>query len=348
MANEPTDAHLYEVTKYPRLYDPPSGVGVFTWDELATWLDASRETTDKFSVAGFGAHVLRGSARRADLVERVTLFGFDVDAGTPPQVEESLRLLKAAGLRTVVYSSHSHCAVKPALRFLIAPSRPITPAEYPGLRRYLITQFKVPCKPEQSGDVSRFWFLPSHKPGATHHFESFGDHTFDVGAALATGIAVVPTAVLAANAAGAANTWVRPPDPEGAVDVGPLRAQLERRCRSLGARAPLMKLFLAGDVLAPDGERNETMFRVAGMVAYAVPQDTPLSVLMTLARPSLLAMQAQGSKLTEAKVERMFLTAMEKRARNSVGIEEFRRRLLGAKTELDTTLKARLTSNGVK
>lgn len=316
---------MITITTYRGLYvTTPTGTLDFEWLDLASWLSNSTEAMDKFSVHGFGLHTLTGSdaTRNLAAVVKATSIGFDVDAGTPDEVAASLGLLRAAGQSTIVYSSHSHAPEKPALRFIVECSRAMRPEEFPYLRAHLITKFKIPCKPEQSADVSRFWFCPSHRPGRTPVFEVIAGKPFDVDLVPAFSVRTPRAAPKLPDG------WAPPPEPTKPVNVTKYRLRLEKRAAKYfrvgdSRRGTTLERLLAGEALAPAGERNNATLSACGIVAWSLGDGVPLSVLMLFMRPSLAAMQAQGSKLTEEKVERMLLTAMEKRAAEQADMNDF-------------------------
>lgn len=321
------------ITRYRSLYDTrPASIDVVGWNALVAQLSTSVPTPDKFSVGGFGAHVLiPGSRRAAAQVESVTLLVFDVDAGTVPQVAQTEQRLRDASLSAHFYSSHSHTPEKPALRLLVPISRPLLPREYSKVRADFIARFAVPCKPEQSGDVSRFWFLPSHRPGTTPLFETLVGNPYDVGPPPPAQQRPEVTAPIALP-----NDWAPPRADTTALHLGGLRDRVSRRITSLrrhkdGARADILQRVLDGVVLAEHGSRNTTTLSACGMLAFVGDIKTPLEAYLALLRPSLYAMQAAGSKLTESDVERMLATAMRKRATSHLQVEEFVRRCLEMK-----------------
>lgn len=341
-----------DIVRYGSLYNViPLRSESLTWDEVVSLLTSSIETPDKFQVPGFGAHTLNTPRRNVSSVTSVTMFVFDVDAGTVADVGECERLLREANQAAHFYSSHSHTAAKPAFRLVLPVTRPVTPAEYSGLRAALIHRFKIPCKPEQSGDTSRFWFLPSHKPGAAPVFETLPGNPVDVDA-LAPYAPPRPASFpgpRGREAVVSRRDFVPPPEPEPGtpVDVAGLREKIQARATRLNrspdpdekSKGRLLGRLLAGEPLAEHGARNETMARVAGMLAWTLPEDTPLSVYLVLIRPSLNAMVADGSKLTEDKVERMLVTALKKRTTTKLDIEEFRRSVLEQKAEFLASLR---------
>lgn len=319
------------VTFYGGLYNPvPLGVEDLTWPEFMTRLGTSREAKDKFSVPGFGAHtLLPGKSRAADWVTAVTALVFDVDAGTPEQVAASLSSLTESGLSFFAYTSHSHTAPKPAWRFVIPVTRPMTTAEYPGLRRAVIQRFAIPCKPNQSGDASRFWFSPSHPPGGNPESRCFAGAPLDVDAITPLAPDLPPLSA---------------PSREVPLSAVPMpeeiHAELLRIAKRKPHRAEAIYRLVEGRPLADAGARNDTALRVCGILAFAFP-DVPIPSLLDLMRPSLTAMQAAGSKLTEAKLERMLVTAREKRRKTAEDLEELRRQNIQAVHEILTRIGAK-------
>jgi len=96
-------------------------------------------------------------------------------------------------------------------------------------------------------------------------------------------------------------------------------------------KGELLQRLLNGEPLAEHGRRNDSTTKVAGMLAYTL-SDAPVSALLALMRPSLNAMVAAGSKLTEDAVERMLLSAMRRKAETDAVDAEIQR-LLSASLE---------------
>lgn len=314
-----------------------------TWSDLIDTLwTHHREASSKEAVPGFGGHVLkdpetpcvhngviRPKAHRCDAcVDAVTLFVFDVDEGTEDEVAESDRLLQEAGLAAHWYSSYSFSPTKPAFRLIVPPTRPVTPAEYPALRAHLIRRFDLKVADGKCTGASHFWWLPSCPPAPARLpvTETLEGVFFDPDS--------VPPAVLPVAAAPkpvrALGDWEPPeePDPGTPIDLSALRSRLERLSSKL-LRNPhkkqngvYLQRMLVGEPLAEAGSRNQAAFVTTGTMAFAAP-GTPLSVFMLMIRPSLDAMIRAGSKLTEDKIERMFLTAMQKKAASDASLAEF-------------------------
>jgi hypothetical protein len=327
----------FSLTRYRGLYDTnPQETVTLGWFQVAKLLSTPIEAADKFSVPGFSAsllqpppapctkHTERGvtvtktHAHRCELcVVHVSLFIFDVDAGTQEDIGNCEQLLRNAGLAAHFYSSHSNRPDKPAFRLVIPPTRPVAPSEYAGLRAALIERFRIPCKREQSSDTSRFWFLPSHPPGVAPIFETLDGELLDVDLVEPV---ILPDAPRPKSPIAPVD-WSPPPEPSPgvAVDLKPIREKLSavstrlQKSQDTRRKGLYVRRLLNGDALAEHGSRNQAAFVTCGIVAFALP-NTPLSVLLVLFRPSLNAMIAAGSKLTESKLERMLLSAMRAKA----------------------------------
>lgn len=328
-------------TKYRGLYDPRAqGPFIKSWLDFTAWLSVFTVTSDKFTVPGFGAHTLRPGliTRSVDNTGLITSCIFDVDAGTPSDVAKCRAALIRDGLAAHFYTSHSHLTERPAYRLVIPVSRHLSRPAYSAVRRHLITAFAIPCKAEQSADASRFWFLPSCRPGAVGEAETLVGHAFEVDS---IDLTIVP---VARSAALLRADWVAPPEPPPGipVDMAPLRAAIEGRItrflRRKDPRAAPLRNLLAGAPLAGHGERNTVTLSVCGLIAYAAPKDTPLSALLAILRPSLNAMVAAGSKLDESKVERMLISALRKRAANTTDLKDFIAHHSAHKAALDVAI----------
>lgn len=312
------------ITLYDGLFNhTPQGVMALDWDALCHKLSTFTVMEDKFRAPGFGAHILAGFRRSAANVTAVTAFIFDVDAGTPQSVSSCFYLIRRSGISFHAYSSHSHTIEKPALRLIIPSTRDISPGEYSRLRLHLIKTFNIPCVPTQSADVSRFWFLPSHPPGAVPFTESFTGQPFNPD--------TLPLSVRYGRVVSASARKSVPSEVAVSPDLLEVQAILSARAASLRRSKDQRKQengnalarLLGGLGVAEHGSRNEMMARVCGVMVYATPRGTPISSLLEISRPSLEAMQADGSKLTATKVDAMLSSAQRKREQEETAIAEW-------------------------
>lgn len=323
------------ITPYESLFSTHPGQPLnLTWTALVAYLSSYTVLDTKEKAPGFGAHVLGAPQLKATeltlprrssaSVDRVTLFVFDVDIGTFEDIQRTEGLLRDAGQAAHFYSSYSFHPDHPTppFRLVIPPSRPILKSEYAAARTYLIEHFKIPCDPSKCSSPSHFWFLPSHPPGVEPLVQTIEGTPFklDDVAILGTGPSWTQ---------GSVPVFFEPPpetDPSEPVDLTPLQRRIEKRATRLAREGDIrksnyLKRLLLGEALAEHGDRNHATFVTAGSVTWLLP-DTPLSHLILLFRPSLEAMISAGSKITESKLERMLLTAMEKREHETRELED--------------------------
>ena len=332
------------LTYYSTLYDPtPTHIEDLSWADLVASL-THRPFASKDKAPGFGAHQLASTTcvkhkvnnkptvitvphRCAQSVSSVSLFVFDVDIGTAEDIAVTAKSLQEAGLAAFFYSSYSYTPDHPTppFRLLIPSTRPVLPHEYAHLRSHLIAQHKIPCAPEKCSSTSHFWFLPSCPPERLEYAitDSLEGKPFDVDSVAPPAPSLRPGAFGAGTAGTTETLSFEPPeepDPSIPVDTQDLRDRVTKYATKLARKgdaqkAEYLKNLLVGEQLAEHGSRNHAAFVTAGCLVWCLPSDTPLSHLMLLFRPSLNSMVSAGSKLSEDKVERMLLTAMEGRAR---------------------------------
>lgn len=325
----PAELH---VTLWPSLYDtnaptPWSG----TWADLTQALSVHTRIARKEDSAGFGPYLIQAPAvtcrRHADLqprthahrcdlcVKEMTLLVFDADQGDLQAVQECDRRLASAGLACLWYSTYSYAPDRPKAPFrLVVPlARPVAPEAYRAVREDFIRTYAVPADPSQCSGKSHYYHLPSCPPDGQPVSWAHEGRAYE------------PPAVLRhatpARAPVSTDGWEPPPEPTEPVDVEPLLETLRARARSLKRRlkasergkGELLRRCLDGEPLAEHGSRDTATFRVAGMLPFLLPAETPLSVYQHIMRPSVDAMIAAGSSLTHEKVERALLTSMRNR-----------------------------------
>ena len=101
---------------------------------------------------------------RADAnVTAITSAVFDVDGAAPAQMAQTIALIEAAGIASLIHSTHSHRVARPSLRLVSTVSRVVLPHELPAVRGAIIARFQIPADPA-TGDLSRIYFLPT-RPG---------------------------------------------------------------------------------------------------------------------------------------------------------------------------------------
>lgn len=286
-----------------------------TLPELATLLTTHITLEDKLQGQGFGPYTLRpGATHREDRsIQAMTLAVFDVDVNaTFEAVLLTRSLLRAEGLAQVWYSTYNHGPDTPSHRLVIPLERPMDPTGWPEFRRQLLTRYKVPADPTKCSGRSHFYFLPAHRIGATPEAWSEG------------GRALVPpdTAPAQVPTFAPGFRYEPPPEPTQPVDLEPLRERLRERMRSLRTstdpkqkqKGTWLQRAIDGEPLDGHGSRDEAATVTCAVMVWALPENTPASVIRHLVRPSIEAMIAAGSTLTLEAIDRKIRTAMEKRA----------------------------------
>lgn len=304
-----------------------------SWEYLVARFKEHERITDKMKAPGFGPYVLaptsepcrahkdgkvRVAAHRCDeCVEEMTLALFDVDTGTQEDIEKCEELLDKAGFARLWYSSYSYVPHqdRPGMRLVIPFASPLNPKEWPSVRAALIYQYQIPCLVSACKGRSHLYFVPSCSKDAT-------PIAFSKAGRFLNHETLPKVQEQKATSRHVSLSWSPPPEPEPGtpINVEPLREVIQQRRRRFSKGAPdikykgvLLERLLNGEALEEKGKRNDATTVVAGILAYALPEQ-PVSVLLSLMRPSLLQMQVSGSKLTEYKVEKMLLRSMRKKA----------------------------------
>jgi len=317
-------ALLYRYTLWPSLYATASPTPVEeTWRDVCRRFDRSMKVYDKKDHApGFGPYsLLPGRTQRRDeSVDRVTLAVFDVDTGTEEQVEAAYEKFKDT--ERLLYTTYSHSPTKASFRLVLPLRSPLTIPEWQLVRAGMIKTYGIPADLKKCSGGSHFYYMPSMSKA--HDRAGFLDavwdtEPFDPRPLLpVTGLDRRYTFTVTVDES--ALDLPDEPDSETPVDLEPLRERLRARMASLAHRSdPASKeksralgALLRGEVLAEDGHRRDTTSRVAGMLAWALP-DVPVSVLLHLIRPSLLAMKNEGSSLTVEEVRASLIRSMRKK-----------------------------------
>lgn len=356
-----TDPNLRKlsITYYPSIYDTDTyQTETLDWASLCHKFGSHTEFALKTQAPGFGAHALlkpahpctkhlpniKASGHRCGAcVDNVSFFVFDVDTGSLEDVGACDELLRADGLALLWYTSYSYSPKKPSFRLLIPTTRDMTVTEYGPMRLAVLRKYKIPADPLKCSAPAHFWYQPSCPKDAARLVDTSPGVFLDVDELDLQGAFRPATTNAACDP-----DWTPPPEPpEGtAVNLEPLKAKLESHIRRLLTnpekrdRGLVLRRVLDGQSLAPHGGRNQTTLIATATLAFLFP-GTPLGVLMLLIRPSLQAMIRDGSKLNESKVERMFLTAMRRKADSDAVYAEERQALMSQADEIRERLRAR-------
>lgn len=319
-----------QITLWPKLTDtdthiPWSG----PWADLVLRWSVHRPLANKMDGMLFGPYALvdpsspctkhagRPRAKRHkcnSAVEAVSLLVFDADEGTAEQIDACRKRLTDAGIEHIWYSSYSWSSSKPAYRLVVPPSHSIPHHMFARVRREFIDTYAVPADPSKSSGLCHSYFEPSSPDGRGVFVHVPGT--------VWTAPAVTPAPVVPS----VVTDYEPPDDPTEPVDLAPLVDRLRKRARKLAGSSPekaaLLRACLEGKPLAGPGARNNSAFRVAGMIA-AVLTEQPVGVIEAIMRPSVDAMINAGSSLTHDDVRRFIYTGLKNQAERRAQIEVF-------------------------
>lgn len=326
------------------------------WSQFVTEFSTHVRLTNKMYAPGFGPYVLtptetpcafhkdkriRVKAHRCDeCVKEMTLAVFDVDTGTQDAVSNCDDSLGRAGLSRLWYSSYSYSPEqeRPSMRLVLPFASPLNPKEWQSVRAVLIYQYGIPCLVSACKGKSHLYFIPSCSP------ESSPIAFATTGVFLNHYLLPKVQERKATSRSVSMTGWEPPEEPEPGtpIDMEPFRRVISSRRNYFNKGTPdrkykalLLSRVLDGTALEGKGKRNDAMSIVCGIIAYAL-FETPVSVLIALLRPSLVAMQVEGSSLNEDEVRRMLLSAMRKKAES----EEASKRFISAVDEAFSSIKS--------
>ena len=302
------------ITYYPALtkVDQPEAREL-EWAALVHLLGFHTQTHTKESMSLFGAHVLRIPYRKDENVEAVTAAVFDVDdfSTDDPEAElaECRARLLAADLAQHWYTSHSHSPTKPSWRLLVPFTQALAPEHWKKVRLALVERFAIPVDKAKCSGTSHAYFLPSCPVGSSGEIITIDGLTLDP-------LAYTLPTNFREHLHPDLRNWSPPADPTEPVNLKPLKARLRGRMDRMedsDRRKVWVDRCLNGKALEDDGTRNTAACVVAGIIAYALPEQ-PIGVLYEILRPSVDAMVCLGSKVNEAKVRRMLESALRNKA----------------------------------
>jgi hypothetical protein len=157
----------------------------YTWREFVDTFVAQPEVVrDKRKVAGFSLGSFSGNRRALSRVEGVHALVLDFDRGDTT-LDQTARLLP--GVQGVAHTTFSHTPAHPKLRAAFLLSRPVLADEYARIWAWAEPSITKAghVLDESARDASRFWYLPSHRPGAPYEWREFAGAPLDVEKVLA-------------------------------------------------------------------------------------------------------------------------------------------------------------------
>lgn len=154
-----------------------------TWREFIDTFVANPEVARyKESIAGFSLGKFTDNRRTLTRVEHVHALTLDFDGGDTT-IKQAPGLL---GCRGVAYTTFSHTEAWPKLRIIYLLSRPVDADEYERIWMQVAEKIMQAghALDESTRDASRFWYLPSHPPGAPYSWRELEGPPLDVEGAL--------------------------------------------------------------------------------------------------------------------------------------------------------------------
>lgn len=156
---------------------------LYTWrDFVDTFVRDPEIVRDKRKVAGFSLASFLENRRALPRVEQVHALILDFDEGdtTLRQAEGLL-----PGVSGVTYTTFRHTPEHPKLRVIFPLSRPVDADEYARVWAWAADKItKTRVLDESTRDASRFWYLPSHPPGAAYEWHELSGTALNVPRAL--------------------------------------------------------------------------------------------------------------------------------------------------------------------
>lgn len=219
-------------------------------------------------------------------------------------------LARIAEYAYAIHTTHSHSIDDRCYRLVFPLSRPVKREEWATVRATIVEALELPADP-QVKDASRLYFLPTSRGGAERFARVHEGEVIDV------------EDVLAAAGAAPARPVAKEVVP---VDLAALRARLSdvRRSKSSSAdprqkeQAQIIGRILDGEPLAQLGERDGTILRAMGLLAYWLPAETPWEAVLEILRPSLATMPRDPEKSPPETFEYLAGVAKQKYERQQV------------------------------
>ncbi len=248
----------------------------------------------KLALSWSPASYVEGTTRDNDNVTSINYAVFDLDhvpAGALAELEASI-----GEYEHVVHSTHGHDLGDPTAdppraadecyRLIFPLSRPVLPGEWAAVYDVVVAALGLPAV-DRRVDLARLYACPTARVGVA----PFAAHRR--GAPLD-----VDDALRAAGVKPAKRDLVeRVASPAEPVSLSAMRSRLSdaRRAKAQGddrarTQAAIIGRILDGSPLARVGERDDTILRACGLLAYWLPAGSPWEVAAELLRPSVVAM----------------------------------------------------------
>lgn len=141
----------------------------WTTETLAEFMKADKSRQDEIKdIGGFVGGTLSGGRRRADTVTSRSMITLDIDSAEPHIWDYYTLMFNNAA---VVYSTHKHSPDKPRLRLVIPLERPVTPAEYVPIARYIAGMLGIDMFDDTTYEPERLMYWPSTPKDIEYYFE---------------------------------------------------------------------------------------------------------------------------------------------------------------------------------
>ncbi len=175
-SNAPRDDRC-GIALFDRLSDNAPKPISLRWDELVDLLRRHDIRQDKDGRLFSPTQYAVGARRGNEGVLALTAFVGDIDDGWPLSSAESV--LRRGGWAFVIYTTHSHTAVRPKFRIVVPFAAPVATVEWEGVWAQLNELFGGHLDPGTK-DPARISFLPSHPPGAPSEVRVGDGRSLDV------------------------------------------------------------------------------------------------------------------------------------------------------------------------
>jgi len=295
-----------KISLFANAYDEVPTPWEGSWDEFCTALGPHRYDhglTDKLECPAFCPTEFQpGAQSKFDrLAVAVHMFGLDVDHSTEKDVMGLVRGIQEAGLAACVYTTWRHAEDPWRVRILLPLSRSVPAGEWAGFWERANAAFGGICDPK-CRNVGRIYFGPYAPKGTEekNFFVVLPGAALDVD--LVWGIDLGQVAAAIAN---------RPSLPVPRERFEKFAKQLSRRQTEYHADLgeALLKIC-RGEPFAEHGERDEVIFRLAGLIVRRWPDCDPVQVaghfgmslqVMAMAAPDCPTVEDVAYKIRRAR-----------------------------------------------
>ena len=194
------DPRTLAVTLFRSVTSTDGARVALTWSELCEALGSHAVCASKSDAPGWSPATFDDDARGRP-VESVACLVFDVDGALPELTQDAAWF---------AHTTHSHTAESPRWRVVVLTDRPHAPEEHERVWRSVAGALGL-TPDEATKDASRFYWAPSHAPGAPHETRSASGRSVPLGDTPGSGT----------------TPWVERHPPPGRPPPAPLEARPE-------------------------------------------------------------------------------------------------------------------------